>query len=408
MSRSLLVLVKHLDDLSPARALVAALPERKFVLSFASEDLRTRFGECVHEATTDPFAFVLAPERIGLVLCFSGTRDLSLSSNFLLLNYFEEIGVPTVELQRDLLRNPKRAAQDSVARHYVAWSGQDGCGYLVEQREAETQDEPEGPVRDDVVLVTSYLAGPFYSEEQRYQFAFAVMRLAREYPQLCFLWRSSPAEEQNGDARLLLAMLGSSGPTNLFLEENEPVAALLDRAGAVVTMAQTALLDYAAAKKPALIYVNGDLAAELDELHFASFTAPEELLTRFRALRSEPSSFAIESRVPRLSPDRLRATLTRIEQEWALKNELREVMLRYLAYMQDVRARSDVGRLSPQLNALEKRLGELEKQLVAQREKQATSERAKPADAKNGKRPLSVAQKAWKLAREVRKRALKP
>jgi predicted RNase H-like nuclease (RuvC/YqgF family) len=79
-------------------------------------------------------------------------------------------------------------------------------------------------------------------------------------------------------------------------------------------------------------------------------------------------------------------------------------MLRYLAYMQDVRARADVGRLSPQLNALDRRVAELEKPISVLREQ---AENLKLRERKSAKRQLSVTQKAWKLAREVKKRAFK-
>jgi hypothetical protein len=410
MSDKILVIVKHLDELEPARAVLSAfcshaearastLPGRSFMLSFFNEDLRTRFGETAHAASTDPLECVLSAESIGLVLCFSGARELGPASNFLLLNYFDELGVPTVELQRDLLRDPASARAQSTARHYLAWSGEAGTGYL---REAQPSADARA-TRDNVVLVTSLLAAGAYSEEQRYQFAFSVMRLAREHPQLCFLWRASTAEEQSGDARQLLAMLGSSAPANLWLEENEPLDALLARASAVVTMAQTALLDYAAAAKPALVYTSSEVDARLTELSFARFTLPEQLLSSWRTLRAEPANFLIESRIPSFQQAHLCAELARIESTRARAVHVREPMLRYLAQMQDVRARADLGRLSPLLSALDKRVAEMEKQL-ALRDKPAAEGKG---IGKNGKRQLSVAERAWKLARAVRARALK-
>jgi hypothetical protein len=395
MSDTILVVIKHLDDLEPARALVSALPERTFLLSFLNEDLRTRFGETAQATSTDPFEGVLNAENLGLALCFAGARELGPTSNLLLLSYFDELGVPSVELQRDLLRDPESARAETAARHYLAWSGPEaiGCPRALPAAAANA-------ARDDVVLVTSHLTGP-YCEEQRYQFAFAVMRLAREHPQLCLLWRASAAEEQNGEAKQLLAMLGSSGPANLWLEENEPLDGLLARASAVITMAQSALLDYAAAQKPALVYSVSELEPRLRELSFTRFQHPDELLTGWRALRAEPASFVVKSSIPALRPDKLRAELLRIEATRALRPERRELVLRYLAQMQDVRARSDLGRMSGLINALERRVAEIEKQLVAQRDA------AKKSAQKNGKRPLDVAQKAWKLARAVRDRALK-
>jgi hypothetical protein len=407
MSDAILVLVRHLDDIEPARAVAVALNERPLALSFFNEDLRTRFGESSHRTSTDPFEYVLDSEQFCLVLCFAGARELGAHSNYLLLNYFEELGVPTVELQRDLLRDPEKAREQSVARHYLAWSGSEGTGYL------RAEPSARGAVRDDVVLVTSQLANPSYSEEQRYQFAFSVMRLAREYPQLCFLWRWSAAEEQSGEAKLILAMLGSSAPQNLWLEDHEPVAALLARASSVVTMAQTALLDYAAAQKPTLVFTHGELDTHLSELSLTRFTRPDELLLAFRALRAEPSSFLVSSRIPRFRPAALGAQLMGIAAidngnapSRPLKAERRELTLRYLAYMQDVRARADLGRLSPQVNSLERRVAEMEKLLTTMAAKPG-ADAAKLSARKSAKRPLNVAQKAWKIAREVKKRAFK-
>jgi hypothetical protein len=394
MSDKILLVIKHLDDLESARALVSALPERNFLLSFFNEDLRTRFGETAHATSTDPYEGVLNGESLGLVLCFAGARELGPTSNLLLLSYFDELGVPSVELQRDLLGDAEAARAQTAARHYLAWSGPEAIGCLRELPASA------GAARDDVVLVTSHLTGP-YSEEQRYQFAFAVMRLAREHPQLCFLWRGSAAEEQNGEAKQLLAMLGSSGPKNLWLEENEPLDGLLARASAVITMAQSALLDYAAVQKPTLVYSVSELEPRLRELSFTRFQYPDELVSGWRALRAEPASFLVKSAIPGLQRDKLRAELARIEATRALRPDRRALELRYLAQLQDVRARSDLGRMSGLLNALERRVGELEKQLAAQRGA------AKKAAKNNGKNPLEVAQKAWKLARAVRDRALK-
>jgi hypothetical protein len=400
MSDTVLLILKHLDDVEPARAVVAALPERKFALLFANEDLRTRFGETRHTTSTDQFEYVLNVERIALAVCFAGARELSATSNFLLLSYFDELGIATLELQRDLLRDPVAAERESTARHYLGWSGSGGTGYLKLPAEP-----PETPlVRDDVVLVSSQLATSTYSEEQRYQFTFALLRLAREYPQLCFLWRASAAEEQSAEAKLVLAMLGSTAPSNVWLEDVEPVHAVLARSTAVITMAQTALLDYAAARKPAIVYVNDEADAQLSELSLMRFKTPDELLAAFGALRAEPANFVIDSRVPSFSPEALRARIERVEAERSLKTERREPMLRYLAYMQDARARADVGRLSPQLNALDKRLAELEKPISVLREQ---AESLKLRERKGGKRPLTVTQKAWKIAREVKKRAFK-
>ncbi len=399
MSDKILVVIKHLDDVEPARTLVSALPERRFLLSFLNEDLRTRFGETAQATSTDPYEGVLNGESLGLALCFAGARELGPTSNLLLLSYFDELGVPSVELQRDLLRDPELARAESAARHYLSWSGVDAIGALREPRPASAPSA----ARDDVVLVTSHLTGP-YSEEQRYQFAFAIMRLAREHPQLCFLWRASPSEEQSGDAKQVLAMLGSSGPQNLWLEENEPLDGLLARASAVVAMAQTALLDYAAAQKPALVYCVNELEPRLRELSFARFQDPDELLTGWRALRSEPAGFIVKSEIRAFRADQLRLQLARIEATRALRADRRELVLRYLAQMQDARARSDLGRMSGLLGALEKRVAEVEKLLNAQREGVSGAKRNGP---KNSKKPLSVASQAWKLARAVRDRALK-
>ena len=196
MSEKILVLVKHLDELEPTRALLAALPERAFALSFSQEDLRTRFGETAHDTNTDPLHYLLSVHEISCVVCFSGAREFGPTSNYLQLSYFDEVGIPTIELQRDLLRCPERARNESAARHYLPWSGPSGTGYLKLARPTREA----GALRDDVVLITSHLAHSPYSEEQRYQFAFAVMRLAREHPQLTFLWRASAAEEQSAEA----------------------------------------------------------------------------------------------------------------------------------------------------------------------------------------------------------------
>ena len=395
MSAAILILVRSPEEVELARALVGSLPELPFSLLFGSEDLRTRFGPHQHPSSVDLGRFFVEQQPLRLALCFSGARELGASSNLLWLSFLNEIGVPTVEIQRDPLQDTAKAARESTARHYLAWGGTDGIGDL-----KTTSGAPRAPfVRDDVVVVSSRLDGEGYSEEERFRFVFLLLRLAREHPDYTFLWRPGPSEQNSAEAAGFWSLLEKLAPKNLFVEEHESLVELLARSRCMIGMLSSSCLDAAAAHKPSLVFARPD--QELGPFSVETFASYAALEQAWAALEREPERFRPRSALPRFVPEAMAQRLEGL----ALPRERRgavdtlPIALRYLAYYQEGRARAEQSKLSASLAGLEKRVGELSEKLQ--------DPLRKVAERVDALQRLSVTHQALRLFGNVRKRALK-
>jgi hypothetical protein len=392
MIKRILLLVRSLDEVELARALVAALPDHAFRLVFSINDLCTRFGATPHPTSIDVATVFLEAHTYRLAVCFSGGRDLGPNSNLLPLVFLNEVGVPTVEIQRDLLQDVTAAAQDSVARHYLSWSGAGnttGIGNLKSVWPPAHSDL----VRDDVVAVSSRLDGDAYNEEEQHRFVLGVLRLAREHPQLTFVWRQSVAETQLPEVAGYWTMVQRLGPRNIHLEENEGLPLLLARAGAVIGMAATPLLDAAPVHTPGLVFVSPSCPPGLGGLVARTFSDYAGLSAGFRQLREAPDAFRIGCSLPALQPSLLAEQLAQIAAGRSLQGDVLSTAVRHLATFQEARARVD---LTKRIVNIEQRSGRQESQQEKLVERLGVLQRS------------SVAYRAMQLLGRVRKGALKP
>jgi hypothetical protein len=340
----ILVLVRAQEEVELAQALVTALPETPFLLLFGSEDLRTRFGDTVHPTSSDLSRTFVEAHSLRLAVCFSASREPGPTSNLLFLAFLNEVGVPTLEIQRDLLQDTTAAARDSLARHYLCWSdraGTAGIGNLKSVFPAA----PVRHVRSDVVAVTSRLDGSAYSEEERYRFVFALLRLARETPEVTFVWRQAVIETQLGEVAPFWTLVNKLGPSNLVLEENEALPALLARASAVLGMAGTQLLAAAAAHKPGLVFVSPAYAPSLGGLTCQTFRNYNELHEAWPRLRREPDAFTLGCSLPALHSEPLAEYLSGLAQPSSSGADPLPIGLRYLEMYEASRARLDLAKL---------------------------------------------------------------
>lgn len=383
-----LVLMRHPHEVESARALLAALPDLPCRLLFANEELRTQLGPTEHESSTDLASCLVDPAPVGSVICFSAAREVGRHSNLLFLSFFDEVGIPSVELQSDLLADPDRLRMHSAASRFVAWGGEDGVGYL----RSVCAREPDPVRRDGLVLVSSALDHSAYTDQERHHFAFALLRLAREQRDRTFVWCLTRREQQESAAAPLLEMVRSLGGPNVFVEEFEPAASVAARAGAVITMASTALLDFAALSRPTLVFAGSNAARLASSVRSHTFETPAELCRAFASLSQRPSDFVPEIALPPLDARRLREILSELAAQRRLSSAWNPIAMRYLAMWQDSRLQGEVQRLHKALGELDRRFGALDTRLTAQ-DQRALSEH---------KRAEAVAQRLAELEQQAK------
>jgi hypothetical protein len=391
MIKRILLLVRSLDEVELARAVVAALPDHAFRLVFSINDLCTRFGTTPHPTSIDVASVFLEAHTYRLALCFSGGRDLGPNSNLLPLVFLNEVGVPTVEIQRELLQDVTAAAQDSVARHYLSWNGA-GNTTAIGNLKSVWPPARADLVRDDVVAVSSRLDGDAYSEEEQHRFVLGIIRLARELPQLTFVWRQSVAETQLPEVAGYWTMVQRLGPKNIHLEENESLPLLLARASAVIGMAATPLLDAASVRAPGLVFVSPSCPPGLGGLVARTFSDYAGLSAGFRQLREAPDAFRLGCSLPALQPQTLAEQLARIEEGNSLQGDVLPTAVRYLAAFQEARARLE---LTKRITSIEQRSGRQE------------SHQEKVVERLGAMQRSSVAYKAMQILGRVRKGSFK-
>ncbi|HEX6243386.1 MAG TPA: hypothetical protein VFZ61_20875, partial [Polyangiales bacterium] len=355
MSGEILILVRTIEEAELTRTLVGALPGVPFRLLFGQEELRSRFfGDTPLPTSVDLARFFVEPPTLLLALCFSGGRELGANSNLLWLSFLNEVGVPTVELQRDLLQNTAAAADDSVAREYWTWGGEHGIGAPV-----SVVGPTANACRDDVIAVSSQLSSGAYTEEERFRFVFALLRLARETPECVFLWRPLPAEI-NTEASQYWELLEKLAPANLVIEEHESLARLLARCRYAIGMPGTPMLDAVAAGTASLLFA-GKQPQPPGAVSGACFRDFTELRAAFGALRREPARFTLSSTLTAWSAETLAPRIARAAlADVPDRADALTIGLRYVAYFGEPRMRSDVGKANAALTALDKRIAALE------------------------------------------------
>ena len=372
MSDVVLVIVRHFDELALAGRLVTALADSELLLLFRNEELRTHFGPTRHATNTDFTECLLDPPRYRLSICFSRPHKPSSSGDYLLLRFLDEIGVPCLQIQGDLLTDLDACAQLAQPARFVAWQGPSGVGC------PGLPAEPVPPefVREDVVLICSALHHDGYDDEERYRFAFSLLSLAKQLPELTFIWRESPQERQHGDAAPLLSMLRAFGPDNLFVEEHEPFEELASRCHAAIAMASTSLLELAARAKPALVFAGALEPRLTSRVRARLFHGPNDLWEAFSELLRAPSAFRIEHTFRPLDPQRLREVVEDTARKDAIASGWKATATSYLSLFQEARRQNELSRLQSGLSALDRRFSTLEQGLIDADKGRSESERS--------------------------------
>lgn len=379
-SSMILVIVRQADDVELARALVDAISgDFSVYLLFALEELRDRYGEprCPHGV--DSLVCMLNPQHFSLVISFWGARDPNPASNALLLSFFNEVGVPTLEIQHEWLQesviDPVGLSADAAgstssptlprgyaAQRYLSWEGADGIGYL----KSELNRERYSFQREDLILVSSQLESPAYGDKQRYQFAIAVLKLAAERPELQFVWPVRPIELGHAEAKLVLGMIEEHALSNLTLDRSETLEAWLPRCRLGISTPSTALLEYELAGKPVIIHLGADL--ELARVRFAAqgFYNYFDLARAFRRAFDAPAEFLVETGVGRLNRERLREKIGQALRTGELASDWLPTALRYIAYMREGRsARIEIGKVAGAVAGLDRKLASIDGQFSA-------------------------------------------
>jgi hypothetical protein len=375
-SSMILVIVRQAEDVELARALVEAIGDDFSVyLLFAVEELRDRFGELRCPHGVDSLACLLNPQHFSLVISFWGARDPSPASNAPLLSFFNEVGVPTLEIQhawlQDSVVDPVGLSSDSAgaalprgyaAQRYLSWEGEDGIGYL----KSELKRERYSFRRDDLIVVSSELEAPAYGDKQRYQFAIAVLKLAAERPELQFVWPVRPAELGHAEAKLALAMVEEHALPNLLLDRTENLEAWLPRCRLGISTASTALLEYELAEKPVIVHLGADVELARARFGAQGFHNYFDLAHVFRRACEAPAEFLIEVGVGRLNRERLREKIAQALRTDELAPNWLPTALRYIAYMREGRsARIEIGKVAGAVTGLDRKLANIDGQFSA-------------------------------------------
>jgi hypothetical protein len=377
-SRMILIIVRQVDDLELARAMIEALDEEfSFYLLFTNEELRDRFGDLRWPYGLDSLACVLNPQHFGLVISFWGARDPSPSSNLLLLSFFNEVGVPTLEVQHDWLQDmavdpvgfgdvPAAPAtplpRGFAAGRYLSWEGADGIGYL----KSELSRERPFFRREDLILVSSQLESPSYGDKQRYQFAIALLRLAAEWTELQFVWPARAAELAHAEAKLVLGMVEEHALPNLTVDKGESMESWVQRCRLGISTPSTALIEYQLAGRPAIVHLSAALEGMRARFSAQGFHNYYDLSRAFRRALEAPAEFAVETGVGRLDRERLCEQVRAALRAGALVSGWLPVALRYVAYMREGRStRLEVGKVAASIAGLDRRFASIDGQFSA-------------------------------------------
>lgn len=315
-----------LDDPAAARVMRAILgfigEEFEFFFLLAHPGLADVLGETRHPHGFDVQACMLNPERFGLFISFDGLRagGAGTASSWL-VSYFDEIGIQSIEIQRELFqegcyplaRESQRSGafhhpvQGTVLWHYAAqtvleWGGPNGIGYPY-----ATAQGYQLPVRNDLVCVTSSLDHPLVTEKDRYTFAIAIVRAAKAHPELSFCWVVRGEEQRHESALPMLAMVADAALPNLWLESRESAQAVIGRARLGIAMPSTALLDHQRESKAVLLFDGPLFAALAGTTRAAPFSNHFELEAQLQQAISGSESASIELAIAEFAPEKLRS-----------------------------------------------------------------------------------------------------
>jgi hypothetical protein len=370
----ILVIVQQARDVQLARAVVGAVgADFEFFLLFASRELQREFGEARCKGGVDAGVCLLNPANFQLVVSFSGRREPRLAGSLLLLAFFREVGVATLEIQHALFQpgindeSPDGLELGYAAQSVLGWGGEHGIGYL----KSELRFEARSTWGTGFVLVTADGDSHAYSSKQHYQFAIALLKLAASQPQQLFVWPIHP-EDARSEARSARSMVQEYRLSNLVFERSVPAEALVEACSAGISTLTTALVEYQLRQKPVLLYACDSARTSARRLQAQTFANTTELETRFAELRAAPERYQVDTGLGRLDASRLEARLREACGGSALLPGWLPVALRYLPAVQAASnsdASIEAQALSEQLQGVIERIGVLQRSTLAYKAK---------------------------------------
>lgn len=360
----ILVSVQYPGDVQLARALLQAFgSDFDWFLLFGGAELKERMGQIPCKFGFDlPFCLLNA-QNFKLVVSSSGLLHPGMMTNLLLLAFFNEIGVPTFEIQHGLfqygINNVDRAPQVGAqlergdqlgidvgyaARNLMLWTGPDGIGY------PRSILPPRPSVRrGDFALITSNNHWQIYEPQHREQFGLAVQKLVESRPALQFVWKPHFGEFRHPETRRVLDRVAERKLPNLHIESGGDAEDLIPGCSFAVSSVSTTLVDYQMHDKPVLVYESPPVQHLIERLQVKTFHSALDLPERVASLQANPEGHKVQTGIGPFSPERL---LQRFEQALSRRPPPRDHLptaLKYLSYFaaqQPVATPVDVDRLT--------------------------------------------------------------
>ncbi len=378
----LLVLVQQTGDVALARALDRVIgDELPLFLLFARSDLKERYGSVRHKHGFDAAMCMLNPTNFDAVVSFAAPCDPRLMQNLFVVSYFDEIGIPTIEIQHGLFQyginnvdvglqvgsSPERGDQMGIHIEYAAkkvlrWGGEDGIGYL----KSELAVEAPANLRGEFVLVTTNQNWHVYSDKHRYQLAIAIVRLAMSRPDLRFVWKPHHAENGTPEAKRVLTTVQEYELPNIEFEHSVPAEALIPSCKAAITTVSTTLIDYQTHRTPTAVFACEPVAHLVEQLRCVSFSNAIELQHAWAALERSPQDALVETGVGPVRRERLVSELRDAIATRRLRPDWLRVALQYQSYIRQPRsAHREMRRIEDSISEVKKRVNVVHRSTIA-------------------------------------------
>lgn len=344
----ILVSVQNAGDVQLARALIQAFGKRfEWFLLFSGPELKQRMGEVEYKYGFDAPFCMLNAANFQLVVSFAGLLHPGLMRNVLLLSFFNEIGVATLEIQHGLfqygINNVDMAPQVGAdigrgdqlginigyaARDVVPWAGPEGIGYpksILTPRPCSR--------RNGFVLITSNNHWQVYKGPDRQQFGMAVTKLVESRPDLEFVWKPHHGEFLTHETKQVLDTIQQLKLPNLQIESAGDAEDLIPSCAFGVSTVSTTLLDYQMQSKPVLVYDRDPVRHLIARMQVKTFQGAPDLLEKVGLLPTDPERHLIHTGVEPFVPERLARRFEQALSVAAPPHNHLPVTLKYLEYL---------------------------------------------------------------------------
>jgi len=355
--------ITNIGDSQLAKALLYAVGDRfEFYLNFKNEELLDNFGSIEHKHGCDLPYLLMHGNALSAFISFSAPPNKDQIYNLTLVNFFNDIAVPTIEIQHGLfqyginnLDHSLRCGFDAngggwglpfayPAKHLIPWVGDDGIGYLKSALPKEQVSEVEEP---GYILITSNLNWHIYTDQDRYAFVIAILSLAVRYPHERFVWKPHGAEWDT-KFKHLFDMIFAQNLENLRIftpEEVQSVFAesLIPGCKLGISTVSTTLLDYQIAQKPVLVFKRLAVQHMVDQIDAKTFYSGSDLLAVFDQILSDQTGCFVDTKVNRLDVSKLTMLLAAIQKSPSYEFSAKSVgYLRHFEAMNNVTSGSGV------------------------------------------------------------------